>query len=455
MPAPGGFPYWTLLASLAGAAVLVAGPAPPNGGAREATARPRWQPLDAALLLPLVGRALTLRLLFLDGRVVDNDEPVSLGLTSLDAWARETDARLHPPLPALLMALASRGAMDLDAARGVSVLAGVATVALAFGVARRSGRGSGLFAGLLLAAMPAALHTSQLARGYALAALFVLAFHAALSRALDRATERWWLLATACAAAAAWSEYIAAVPVALDALVALWCVRRDRRRSVGIVTSLLGAAALCSPLLPFASRFRGVGGGDHPATGALLALGDSVSLLSGAAPRVLGALALLVAIGWARERDSMRRATAIVGVLALATIGATFTAARARYVLDMVPLFAVTLATSLAALGVPAPSAARCGGDRGAPRLGARVLCRGAGGDGDIHRPTRAAHRGRGAGGAPPADCSRALLCSGGTELAPRSRVPGPTSQAGLPRDHLCAQRRTFVHRGPGRRSSH
>ena len=127
MPAPGGFPYWTLGAGLAGAAVLafslswIIGP-------RRSEPSERWQPKDALLLLVIIGVALVLRLLFLEARVVDNDEPVSLGLRGLSAWARETDARLHPPLPALLMALASHGTTDLVAARGISVLAGVATV---------------------------------------------------------------------------------------------------------------------------------------------------------------------------------------------------------------------------------------------------------------------------------------------------------------------------------------
>ena len=346
MPAPGGFPYWTLGAGLAGAAVLafsrswIVGP-------RRSEPSERWQPKDALLLLVIIGVALVLRLLFLEARVVDNDEPVSLGLRGLSAWARETDARLHPPLPALLMALASHGTTDLVAARGISVLAGVATVALAFGVARRHGRFPAVFAAGLLAAMPAALHMSQLARGYALAALFVLAFHAALTRALATDAERWWLATTACAAAAVWSEYIAAVPVALDSLVVFMLVRRDARRAVGILTSTLGGALLCSPLVPFVLRFRGVGGGDHPGSGALLALGDAAALLSGAGPRLVGAFALLFALGLSRDRDGARRSAAIVGALALCMLGATFTAVRARYVLDVIPLVAVSFAVAL------------------------------------------------------------------------------------------------------------
>ena len=152
-----------------------------------------WQPRDLVLALAVVGTALATRLILLEARPIDNDEPVGLGIASLGAWAAETDSRLHPPLPALLMTWLG-GATKIEAARSVSVLAGTASAAIAFAMVRGSaGRGPAFLAGLWLALMPAAIHTSQLARGYALCAFGLIAAHACLEKALATGTAYDWV----------------------------------------------------------------------------------------------------------------------------------------------------------------------------------------------------------------------------------------------------------------------
>lgn len=318
----------------------------------QATAAPRWRPADVAALLGVVAVALSLRLLWLESRPVDNDEPVGLGLAALGDWARASDARLHPPLPALVMTWAG-GARELWNARAVSVLAGVATVALAFAVVRASaGRGLALFAGLFLALMPAAVHTSQLARGYSLCAFGVLAAHACLDRALASGKERWFVAYSLACVLALTSEYLALPPLVGTAAVALFTQRRRPSLAVGVVGGLGAALAAVAFVAPIAlpTLWLGVGGGPHAPTGPARALMDALGLLSGAAAPWNGLLLLALIIAGARRGalgPSEARALAALGVaLAALVLMSLFTAVRARYLLHVVPLFVCLVAVS-------------------------------------------------------------------------------------------------------------
>lgn len=314
-----------------------------------------WRPADVVVVLLAVGVALIARLPWLEARPLDNDEPVGLGLASLADWARERDARLHPPLPALLMTWAG-GAGEIARARSVSVLAGVASVALVFAVVRAAaGRGPAALAALWLGLMPAAVHTSQLARGYALCALGVLAAHACLTKALATGEERWFLAYSLAVAATLLSEYLAFAPILVSALAAL--PGRSASLRIGIVGGLGAGLALVAFLAPVAlpTLTLGVGGGPHAPTGAWRALGDALALFSGpAAPfNALLALALIVSAARRRalagpERIALWALGAATAVLLLA---AELTAVRARYLLHVVPLFVCVVATSARSLG--------------------------------------------------------------------------------------------------------
>ncbi|MCC6900449.1 MAG: glycosyltransferase family 39 protein [Polyangiaceae bacterium] len=305
----------------------------------------RWRPADVAWLLVAIGVALVLRVAGLESRPVDNDEPVGLGLASVGAWATETDARLHPPLPALVMTWLG-GASEISAARSVSVLAGVATVALAFAVVRASaGRGLASLAALWLAAMPAAVHTSQLARGYALCAFGLLAAHACLERALATGRERWFVLCSLAAVLALASEYWALPPLLAGGAVALVAARRQRTLVVGVIGSLGAALTLAAFFAPFAlpTLWLGVGGGPHLPTGLGRALVDALALASGPAAPMGALLALSVVADAARrralERSERMAVAAVVAAVVTLLAASAVTAVRARYLLPVLPLF--------------------------------------------------------------------------------------------------------------------
>ena len=323
----------------------------------------RWRPGDVTLLLVVTGVALVTRLIGLESRPIDNDEPVGLGLRSLAAWASESDARLHPPLPALLMTWLG-GEGDIAAARSVSVLAGVGTVALAFAVVRASaGRGLAGLAALWLAAMPAAIHTSQLARGYALCALGLLAAHACLEKALATGRERWFVLHSLAALLALASEYWALPPLLASGALSLLGARGQRTLGVGVIGSLGAALTLSSFFAPHAlpTLWLGVGGGPHVPTGPGRALWDALALASGPAVPMGALLALSLIVAAVRRRTLGRAelaAAGAVGALVVTLLAASFvTAVRARYLLPVLPLFVCLLvagARGIGALGVGA-----------------------------------------------------------------------------------------------------
>ncbi len=317
-----------------------------------------WQPRDLVLALAVVGTALATRLILLEARPIDNDEPVGLGIASLGAWAAETDSRLHPPLPALLMTWLG-GATKIEAARSVSVLAGTASAAIAFAMVRGSaGRGPAFLAGLWLALMPAAIHTSQLARGYALCAFGLIAAHACLEKALATGRERWFALYSVAAALALTSEYWALPPLAASATAASWSARRHPTSLVGVIGSLGAALALAAFFAPFAlpTLWLGVGGGSHSPTGPLRALSDAIALASGSAAPFNGLVALGLVLAAARRsalgRSELMALAGIVAAVLTFLVASHTTAVRARYLLPVVPLFVCVVAASARGIGV-------------------------------------------------------------------------------------------------------
>ncbi len=315
----------------------------------------RWQIQDVSLLLLAVFAALALRLWNLESRVIDNDEPASFGWTDLDGWAREHDARLHPPLPPWLMSVAFGLRAILADARSVSVVAGLVVVALTFAALRERGRITAATAALFVAIAPAMLHASQMARGYSLAAALLMATHVLLTRALRYRTERAWLAYTIAGTTALFTEYITLGPIAAEALVVLLARSSPRNARAAVLTSLGGMLAVSACFVPFAlSTFSlGVGGPPRDPDGMWLPLKQGLELFGGAGGAVLGVLALLIALSaWASETTNDRNASlailaarragaaALLG-FALLALGGLITAMRARYALPVFPLLVV------------------------------------------------------------------------------------------------------------------
>ena len=244
---PSGFPWLALPIGAASAALLHGAriasrrllaeapiAPPPDGGGLDRR--------DALGLVVLLVVALGLRLWGVAEVPIDADEPVTLTIGGLDGWAAADDARIHPPLSALLVHWVTRGQLDFAAARLLSVAIGVATVLVVYVGSRRTGRWSALVAAALVTLAPSAIHLSRLARGYALLALLVTLAHVLLWSAVRRPTNLRWLLYSLAVALALSAEYLAAAPLLVDAMVAIWAARRQLGRAIDVGASLSAGA---------------------------------------------------------------------------------------------------------------------------------------------------------------------------------------------------------------------
>lgn len=289
----------------------------------------------------------------LASRPLDNDEPVTLTLRGLSEWAASDDARLHPPLMALVSEQVARVAPGLTALRAVSAAAGVVTVLLVWLAARPEGPWAAGLGALYLALAPAAVHVSQLARGYALLALLLMGAHLALWRAVARDRAGCWMLYALLGVLACGCEYAAIVPLAVDAAFAAHAARRSPRLGVALLGACASIVACCSALVPFVERdpslfighVRQVPSGLGPALGQLAAafrgeLGVAVWLAVLAALAYLGRARFAAARGLAGTVQRARAVTLLAIVAALGVLS-VFTATRARYALHALPYLAV------------------------------------------------------------------------------------------------------------------
>ncbi len=358
------FPWGTLAVGVVGATALalLRGHLTRNGrlaarpgGAAHADHR-RWHVRDVSLVLVFVFAALALRLWNLEARVIDNDEPASFGFTGFESWARESDARLHPPLSPLLMSAAFSARALMSDARSVSVVAGILTVVLVFAALRPHGRTTATLAAAFAAFSPAMLHASQLARGYALAAALVLGTHVLLSRALRHGSHAAWIAYTAVGTLSLFTEYVTLVPICVEAVLVLASRSSKRAARLGVVTSLGSMLAISACFVPFAlSTFHlGVGGPPRAPDGPWPALRQGLEMFGGAGGAALGAIGVLLPLVVLRAPSSSNAARAAAwraGVatlcgVALLAVGGLITAMRARYVLPVLPLLIVACAAA-------------------------------------------------------------------------------------------------------------
>lgn len=345
------FPWGTLLVGVAGAGALATLGARLSRAAKgvpaPAAPRPRLGSRDVALVLALLGVALLLRLWHLESRVLDNDEPASLGLFDLDSWARDDDARLHPPLAGLLLSAAFAARALIGDARGVSTLAGVLTVAWVYLALFPRGRIRALAGGALCAIAPAMLHASQLARGYALAAACLLAAHLALSRALRLGTTRSWLLYLVAGIGCLFTEYVTLGPLCAEALMAFADRRTTRAERIRVTTTVGGVLAVGALFVPFAwsTTLRGVGGPPRSPEGFLPSLMEGLDLVGAGFGVGAGALILIyvavITLRGSTPPAQRRAGAAVLAALLLLGVGGLITAMRPRYLLPAFPLLIV------------------------------------------------------------------------------------------------------------------
>jgi len=298
--------------------------APPSPATRAATP---WLALGAILLLAAALRFATLRT-----QSIWFDEAATWDLVRRpfgEMLRRIPDGESNPPLFYALewvwVRVLGPGELGL---RSLSALAGLATVPVAYGIARQAASGArtaaatraGLAAAALVAVNPLLVWFSQEARSYALATLLSALALLLMQRALADRRDRLlagWALAAALALA---THYFTAFVLVPQALWLLW--RHPRRR--GALAAVGAVAATGLALLPL---LLAQAGNPYDIAGTSLALRlvqlPKQFLLGyrGPLPLPLGLLgALLVAAGaWLLARRTPRPPRE--RALALAAIG--------------------------------------------------------------------------------------------------------------------------------------
>ena len=132
--------------------------------------------------------------------------------------------------------------------KATSVVAGTLTVPVIYALgARTVGRGAGLVAGLLFAISPYAVFYGSEARAYALTGLFVALSTLFLLIALERGRWPWWVAFGVAVAASMYAHYIAAFPLAVEVVWALWY---HRHRWRPLLLACAGAAVAYIPWIP-------------------------------------------------------------------------------------------------------------------------------------------------------------------------------------------------------------
>jgi mannosyltransferase len=340
-----------------------------TGGSRSrALGRPRsGLRSDAAMAVGLTLLAAVIRLPTLAEQSFWLDEGyterlVRMSLTGMLHTIPRTEST--PPLYYALAWLWTRvfGYSELGL-RSLSAVAGIATIPVAWAIARRlSGPRAAAIAGLLLAVSPLMVWFSQEARSYALATLLsTISVLCVVGWQQERRGA--WLIGWAVSAALGLATHYFVAFVVAPELVLLWwrAPRTDRRLTAASVLVLAAAAAL----VPLALAQRGTGHADYIAQGSLgtRVLQVPKQLLVGyASPgqlvtAVLAAASLLAGAVWplARAAAIRRRAltplvVGVTGVLlpvALALVGVDFL--DTRNLLPVLPVLAVAAAVGFAA----------------------------------------------------------------------------------------------------------
>ena len=215
--------------------------------------------IDAKRSLALLGAvmlvALGLRLFHLQQRVLWFDEANSL-LIAKAGPARIIDAVLddtHSPFYYLVLRYWQFVAGGEAGARLLSVLAGVATVAVVYSLGQTlAGRGAGLLAGVLLSVCPLHVWYSQEVRMYTLQTLLVCLSFLFMMLALRRERAMFWAGYSIFTALSLYAQYVSLfVIIAQSVFVAIY-YWRDRRK---LLHWLLAQGAVGLLFAPWLSQF--------------------------------------------------------------------------------------------------------------------------------------------------------------------------------------------------------
>ncbi len=279
------------------------------------------------LLLVVCGLALALRVYRLDAQSLWYDEGISAHQVtrSFGEIAAAAGQDTHPPLYYWLLKLwAERFGQTEDGLRSLSVVFGVASVALTFAIGRRLfGLGAAFVAALIVACAPLAVYYSQEVRMYTQ----VLAFGLLASWAYLRRIH--WLYALA-GAATIYSHYLGfAFLAALNLHALLWWRRLDRRSWLFWLGANALIALLFLPWLPtFLQQSTGRALNTSPRTlggltldtisgyGGGLTTGD-LAVAGGALLVALAVIGLVLGL----QRPSLRFGTSLALLLWLVPLG--------------------------------------------------------------------------------------------------------------------------------------
>jgi O-antigen/teichoic acid export membrane protein len=175
------------------------------------------------------------------------DEAISVSQAQLPLGEMLADVRttdVHPPLHHVLLWLTVRVFGTSEAAvRLPSLIAGVALVpALAWVGRVLYDRRTGWIAAVFAVVAPFGVWYSQEARMYSILMLFAALAVGAQVQALRTGRRRHWALYGVLTAAMVWTQYFALLPVAVQTVVTLYVIWRDRHDAVRRRQLLLGAA---------------------------------------------------------------------------------------------------------------------------------------------------------------------------------------------------------------------
>lgn len=195
----------------------------------------RGGPLLALLTLCIVG--LVFRLLLV-GQSLLADELATFwdvsGRSFTDMLSTvHSDAEISPPLTFSLGWLGLEARPDPAMLRWASLVAGVATIPIVYGIGRRvSSQAVGLTAAGLTTFAPFMVFYSTEARGYAVAMCLVAASTLALLNAAEGGRKRWWLAYAIAVAASAYTHYTTVFVLAFQLIWVLWAHPRARRAAI-------------------------------------------------------------------------------------------------------------------------------------------------------------------------------------------------------------------------------
>ncbi len=289
----------------------------------------RWALGAIAILVAILAVGALLRFYSLGRKSLWLDEAVTVNLmggrySEMLAGVIEHDA--HPPFYYALMHLWMHGSASAVRARAFSAVAGLATVAVFWLLARvLLPRAGALVATGLLAVSAFQVYFAQEARHYALAAFFVtLSWYFFAELVAGRRLERWrgWLGVALANAAALYTFYYTAFAIVaqLVVLLALWREVGRKLLASWLWWQLLPAAAFVLQVPVILDHFSMLQGLEAP-TGLKLASGEGLLVtasqftcgfigklaggygaLAGAAAAALGILAVVAGVAGAREQ---------------------------------------------------------------------------------------------------------------------------------------------------------